>query len=232
MARKEEVEAVGDPMAVMMVSLNLILLIFFVYLNSMGTDDEERIKKALGSLAGQFGMLPSGLQITKGDKLLLPGPSFVTPGEVKVDFGKEFRKIIDAGLLLPEEVNVVRNGREMIINLADKVLFSSGRAELLPGAEEILAHISRNIRKNGKPVTIEGHTDDLPIATVRYPSNWELSAARATSVLRFFVEKSKVNPDLLTAVGYAGYRPLVPNQSREGRARNRRVRIVIDLGRG
>lgn len=232
MARKEEVEAVGDPMAVMMVSLNLILLIFFVYLNSIGTDDEERIKKALGSLAGQFGMLPSGLQITKGDKLLLPGPSFVTPGEVKVDFGKEFRKIIDAGLLLPEEVNVVRNGREMIINLADKVLFSSGRAELLPRAEEILAHISRNIRKNGKPVTIEGHTDDLPIATVRYPSNWELSAARATSVLRFFVEKSKVNPDLLTAVGYAGYRPLVPNQSREGRARNRRVRIVIDLGRG
>ncbi len=230
MARKPELEAVGDPMAVMMVSLNLILLIFFVYLNSMGVQDEERVKKALGSLAGQFGMLPSGLQITAGDKLLLPGPSVVSPKEVKVDFGKEFRKIIDSGLLLPDEVNVVKNGRELIINLADKVLFSSGKAELLPRAEKVLAHISNNIRLQGKPVTIEGHTDDIPISTARYPSNWELSAARSTSVLRFFVEKGKVKPGLLTAVGYAGERPLIPNHDRVNRARNRRVRIVIDLG--
>ncbi len=230
MGRRKEEESVGDRMSVMMVSLNLILLIFFVYLNSMGIDDEERIKKALGSLAGQFGMLPSGLQITEGDKLLLPGPSFITPKEAEIDYGKEFRKIISSGILLPEEVNVTREGEELIINLADKVLFSSGHAELIPRSEEILLHISNIIRKHAKPVTIEGHTDNIPISTARYPSNWELSAARATSVRRFIVEKSGVKPDLLTAVGYAEYRPLVSNEHPENRARNRRVRIVIDLG--
>jgi len=232
MAREPEEEAVGDPGAVMMVSLNLILLIFFVYLNSMGANDEERIKKALGSLAGQFGMLPSGLQITAGDKLLPPGPSFVTPKEVEVHFAREFRKMIDRSLLLPEEVQVLKSGKEVVINLADKVLFSSGNATLLPKAKKILAHISNNIRKYGKPVHIEGHTDDMPISTARYPSNWELSSARATSVLRFFIAQGKVKPGLLTAVGYAGHRPLIPNARPENRARNRRVRIVIDVGGG
>lgn len=233
MARKKRVvEEGGDMMAVMMVSLNLILLIFFVYLNSMGIDDEERIKKALGSLSGQFGMLPSGLQITKGEKLLIPGPSFVTPAEVKIDYGKEFRRIIASGLLLPEEVKVTRTGDELIINLADKVLFSSGNARLLPRAEEILSQISDIIQKHGKPIVVEGHTDDIPISTARYPSNWELSAERAASIGRFMVENGQVRSALMSTVGYAEYRPLVPNDTPKNRARNRRVRIVIDLGTG
>ncbi len=233
MARKKRVvEEGGDMMAVMMVSLNLILLIFFVYLNSMGIDDEERIKKALGSLSGQFGMLPSGLQITKGEKLLIPGPSFVTPQEVKIDYGKEFRRIIASGLLLPEEVKVTRTGDELIINLADKVLFLSGSAQLLPRAEEILSHITDIIKKHGMPIVVEGHTDDIPISTARYPSNWELSSERAASVGWFMVENGQVRLDMMSAVGYAEYKPIVPNDRPENRARNRRVRIVIDLGSG
>ena len=75
-------------------------------------------------------------------------------------------------------------------------------------------------------------TVNIPISTVRYPSNWELSAARATSVLGFMVEQGRVKPDLMTAVGYAEHRPIASNNHLAKRVKNRRVRIVIDLGTG
>jgi chemotaxis protein MotB len=77
------------------------------------------------------------------------------------------------------------------------------------------------------PITIEGHTDNVPINTPQFPSNWELSAVRATTVLRLFVE-SGVAPERLTAIGYADTRPVEPNVLADGRARNRRVTILID----
>lgn len=220
----------GDGFLVMSVSLNLILVIFFVYLNSIGANDEDKSKKALGSLIGKFGMLPSGLQITKGKKLLVPGPSFVTPNKDQSNQEKVFRSLIKGKMRIPEGVTVTREGKELIINLSDNVLFSSGAAEIVPKAEDLLYKLAGILRKQTKPIWIEGYTDDLPISNPRYPSNWELSAARATAVYRTLVEKGKVRANQMTPVGYGEFRPLVPNDRPENRARNRRVRIVIEIG--
>jgi len=217
----------GAGLLVMFVSLNLILLIFFIFLNSIGADDETKKKQALGSLVGTFGMLPSGLQITEGQKLLLPGPSFITPQEQKVDFAKEFRKLISGGDSVPEEVSVSNEGTNVVINLADKVLFTSGKADIIPSAENLLDGIADIIKSRNKEIWIEGYTDDLPISTAQYPSNWELSAARAMAVLRYFHENKGVRLEGMTAVGFAEFRPLMPNDRPQNRAANRRVRIVL-----
>ncbi|MFQ5597156.1 MAG: flagellar motor protein MotB [Nitrospiria bacterium] len=218
----------GGGFLVMSVSLNLILVIFFVYLNSIGVDDKDKTKKALGSLVGKFGMLPSGLQISEGKKLLLPGPSFVSPKRGSVDYAKEFRKIIKEGISIPEEVTVLREGNNLIINMADKVLFSPGKSEIVPEGIDLLEKLAPILRKQSNPIRIEGYTDNVPISTERFPSNWELSAARATAVYRFLAETGGIGEERMTAIGYGKYRPLLPNDSTENRARNRRVRIVFD----
>ncbi len=227
---KREAEPEKDPGAgllVMMVSLNLILVIFFIFLNSIGANDEKKIKRALGSLVGKFGLLPSGLQITDGQKLLLPGPSFITPKEQKVDFAKEFRKLISDGDVVPEEMTLKQEGNNLIINLAEKVLFSSGQAEILPSAENLLNGIADILKSRHKDIWIEGHSDNRPISNSKYPSNWELSAARAMAVMRYFSEKKEVDQNWMTAVGYGEFQPLMPNDVPKNRAINRRVRIVL-----
>ncbi|MBN4053232.1 OmpA family protein [bacterium AH-315-L15] len=229
LARKKKVEADEGKggFLVMMVSLNLILVIFFIFLNSLGVDDEDKRKKALGSLIGKFGLLPSGLQITKGHKVLLPGASFAAPPEKGVSFSKEFRKIMTGGIYIPKEVNVTTEGRNIVINLADKVLFDTGKAEVIPRAADLLDDIAAVLKRRKRTIFIEGYTDNIPISTPRHPSNWELSAARASAVKKYLVNNGGVPRQQLTAVGYGEYKPLVPNNKPENRARNRRVRIVI-----
>ncbi len=227
MARKQEKEV--DPAAglmVMMVSLNLILLIFFVYLNSMGVDDDQKIKKALGSLAGTFGMLPSGAHLTDGKTLLIPGAPLAPPSYSSMTMGDQFRRLIrDNGF--EEEGFVIREGDDLIIHLADKVLFESGRATLRSDTSGLLGDISKVIHRHPFPIRIEGYTDNVPISTVKYPSNWELSAERATAILEYLHDEQKIPSERLTAVGFGEYRPLVPNDRPKNREKNRRVRIVL-----
>jgi chemotaxis protein MotB len=91
----------------------------------------------------------------------------------------------------------------------------------------VLAHVAEQIRElGGHRVRIEGHTDSVPISTARFSSNWELSASRAAGVARFFVEQG-LDPERLTAAGLGEFHPIAPNDSREGRARNRRIEIVL-----
>jgi chemotaxis protein MotB len=118
----------------------------------------------------------------------------------------------------------------LVMQMADTVLFDLGRADIRPGAAPLIDRIAEAVKDAPHGVRIEGHTDDLPIATGRYPSNWELSTARAVNVLRYFVEQKGIPSDRLFAVGYSRYRPLFPNDSSENRARNRRVEIVFEAG--
>ncbi|MFQ5542916.1 MAG: flagellar motor protein MotB [Nitrospiria bacterium] len=225
--KKQEKEAdPGAGLLVMMVSLNLILLIFFVYLNSMGTDDGEKVKKALGSLAGRFGMLRGGLQVEDGKSLMIPGAPMVGPDFNQVSLVKAFKRVISKKKM-QDDVHILQEGEDLVINLSDKVLFPSGRADLHPDAATLLDEIALKIQNEKFPVRVEGYTDNIPISTPRYPSNWELSAARATAVVRYFLEEKKIPPKRMTAVGFGAHRPLVPNDREEDRARNRRVRIVF-----
>jgi chemotaxis protein MotB len=113
------------------------------------------------------------------------------------------------------------------MRLNDRALFDLGAAEVSAGAKKLLHHIGDIIAKTDYQIRIEGHTDDLPIRTVRYPSNWELSTARAVNVLRVLQQHSGIEPRRLSAVGFGEYQPLFPNDSPAHRARNRRVEIIF-----
>ncbi len=132
-----------------------------------------------------------------------------------------------APLIEQGKVRVIETSRGVTIEINDSVLFSPGQALLQVPVTRALRAIAEVLAPTDFPVTIEGHTDNVPIRTVQFPSNWELSAVRATTVLRLFAEAG-VSADRLTAIGYADTRPVESNVLADGRARNRRVSILID----
>ncbi len=119
----------------------------------------------------------------------------------------------------------------LTINMVDRVLFDSGQSQVKPAGLKVLKQVS-DILKNvpDKQIRIEGHTDDVPIGARlkgRFPTNWELSTARATSVVRYLIEEGGVDRASLSAVGYADTRPLAGNDTEEGRTANRRIEIAL-----
>ena len=119
----------------------------------------------------------------------------------------------------------------LTINMVDRVLFDSGRAQIKPAGMKVLKQVSDVLNKvTDKQIRIEGHTDNVPISTKlqdRYKTNWELSTARATTVVRYLIDEGGLQPQALSAVGYADTHPIAPNDSDEGRASNRRIEIVL-----
>lgn len=134
---------------------------------------------------------------------------------------------------LEKTISLDINEKGLVISLKEKMMFERGGAEIFPDAQEVLKNVARPLLLDlkGKPlrnrVSIEGHTCDLPIRTVQFPSNWELSTARATNVLRYLLEGLRFPPDRLTVGGYGEFQPLVANKSEEKRALNRRVDLVV-----
>jgi len=113
------------------------------------------------------------------------------------------------------------------IMLASPVLFGLGESELKPFAIPILQQIAELLKNIPNAVLVEGHTDDRPITGGKFRSNWELSAARAFGVIRYFIEEENIKPERLSAVGYGEHRPLYPNDTEDNRAKNRRIEINI-----
>ena len=107
------------------------------------------------------------------------------------------------------------------------VLFKSGKAEIDPEMRPILDLLGKAIMEAKRPVRVEGYTDNVPIHTKKYPSNWELSVARAVNVLRYLINKGYITPEKISAVGYGPYRPIVPNDTPEHRALNRRIDVIF-----
>lgn len=139
------------------------------------------------------------------------------------------RDILDvmAPLIEQGKVRVIETSRGVTVEINDSILFSPGQATLHPLSVKAMRAIAEVLAPTDFPITIEGHTDNVPINTAQFPSNWELSAVRATTVLRLFADTGVV-ADRLTAIGYADTRPVEPNLLADGRARNRRVTILID----
>jgi chemotaxis protein MotB len=130
------------------------------------------------------------------------------------------------GLTSKLETRVARRGL-VIRLLTDKVLYDSGSATLNPAASPMLDRIAQLLRTEfDHPIVVEGHTDDQPISGAQFPTNWELSTARATAVVRFFI-RDHVAPGRLAASGYGAMHPLTTNETAPGRSRNRRVEIVL-----
>ena len=119
----------------------------------------------------------------------------------------------------------------LTINMVDRVLFDSGQAQVKPAGVTVLKQVADVLNKiTDKQIRIEGHTDNVPISTKlqnRYKTNWELSTARATTVVRFLIDQGGVDRQYLSAVGYADTHPLASNDTEEGRSSNRRIEIVL-----
>ena len=113
----------------------------------------------------------------------------------------------------------------LVISLEEAGFFDSGAAEVRPGALPVLDRIAAVLPES--PLRVEGHTDDVPIHNAQYASNWELSSGRASSMARLLLEHGNVHAEMLSVAGYAEFHPAASNETEEGRARNRRVDIVV-----
>ncbi len=124
-------------------------------------------------------------------------------------------------------VRLHMDGRGLVISLGEGGFFDSGSDAIKPEGLALLDTIASGIATTDNQIRVEGHTDNVPIRNSKFPSNWELSTARATAVVSHLIVKFHSEPDRLSAAGYAEYRPAADNRTAEGRARNRRVDIVV-----
>jgi chemotaxis protein MotB len=125
------------------------------------------------------------------------------------------------------QIEILELRGRLQIRALERILFDSGSTEIKQEGSEVLAKVAVQLKKQtGHNIRVEGHTDPIPISTPAFPSNWELSCARAARVLRFLIEQG-LEPERLSAVGLGPYRPIATNDTAEGRARNRRIEIVL-----
>jgi chemotaxis protein MotB len=146
-------------------------------------------------------------------------------GFIAASLASVMQDLIDQG-----EVSIEQSGSRVEMNIKSQVLFASGSARLSPSAVRMLSDVSKVLKPVPNPLSVEGYTDNVPIRTAAFPSNWELSAARAASVVHLFTRLG-VAPERLAAVGYGEYRPVADNDTAAGRRQNRRVVLVVHAGR-
>lgn len=215
-----------------------LLLTFFVLLFSMSTLDNKVLKEMFTAFAGGAGPLEL-TEIAPTSPLISPRLTLARQMGYKefMEFLKKERGREKAALEIEEEsllegllladVTISRRGPSFVLSFPSKNMFRPGSAAINPEILPTLKRLGEVLRFSQSELIIEGHTDDIPISTDRFPSNWELSAARAANVMRYMAGNTPVGMDRLSAVGYADTRPLAPNLSESYRARNRRVDIVI-----
>ncbi|MFP4248368.1 MAG: flagellar motor protein MotB [Armatimonadota bacterium] len=204
-----------------------LLLAVFIVLYSFSVLDLKKFETVAGALGSQFHGAGGAGVLAGGDGVLSGGHS--AAGNRATLFN-DIRATLDGTLpeRLKESVSIShREGVVTISVRADALTFPLGRAALTDEVRQILDAVGPPLRQAGSTLLIEGHTCDLPINTRRYPSNWELSAQRATNVMVYLIRNCGIDPDRVSAVGYAEMRPVGANDSAQGRARNRRVDIVV-----
>ena len=205
-------------------SLMIILLAFFILLNSIAVIDEERRLAALGSFIGSLGILPGGVSPFKSKGRSIRNPS--APMEEPIAGLEILQEFVESSM--PTGVAVAGGRMRKLITFQDTVLFDEKGYSIKPKARLFLSELARLINLSNYPVRIEGHTDDVRTLPKGIDSDWQLSTLRSLAVLRYLVETGKVAPHRLSAFGYGKHRPLAPNNSPLNRAKNRRVSLVLD----
>lgn len=212
-----------------------LLLTFFILLYSMSTVDAEKFKNISMSLQGilsglgQVSVIDTGIENTGSTDEMMEFEDPISLIDVNEGILQMHEKVLEyveeEGL--EAKVSVSMNKRGVFVDIKEAILFDSGSAKIKDSGLEVLKKLEGLINDFNNDLVIEGHTDNIPSRTALYPSNWELSTARAVSVLRYLSEVENVDPKRLSAVGYGEYSPIVPNDTRENRAANRRVNILI-----
>ena len=205
-----------------------LLLAFFIMMYVFSKKDAYKYDGVASHLktifSGGTGLAAKG-SVTATSPIDMPTRG-ASSGEIKRQLEGEF---MDKNKEKPggENISVLSDERGVVIRVLDKAFFDEGKAELKEGAKGALDKIVPIIRNVDNHIRIEGHTDNVPINTFEFKSNWELSARRATEVVRYFIEKRGFPPERVSATGYAEYRPIAQNTSPKNRALNRRIEIII-----
>lgn len=200
-----------------------LLLGLFVILYAMSKIDAGKYAELVSAMGGVFGKEKPG--ILQGQPGMLQSPMPQIQNERQA-VEKEIRNALGAGLK-KDLVTVSQNERGITIHIMEELLFNSGEAEFKAASLIVLDSLASVLKKLPNDIRIEGHTDNVPISTPQFPSNWHLSVARAVNAGYYLIQKHGLDPEKVSVVGYAEYRPLVPNTSDDNRSRNRRVDIVI-----
>jgi len=201
-----------------------LLMTFFILLLSMASMDKRKIKVALGSLQGSLGVLKEGNKTEMTQEDIMSRLSFVqNVRSVQRKVTKSLKEYVKSAQM-SQMVTIAETKKGVSVRILDKMLFQPGSAEILSQAKPLLDKLAAVIEESPFNIMVEGHTDDIPISTALYPSNWELSTARAISVVKYFMGK-EVSPQRLSAAGYAENHPVTPNISAASREKNRRVEV-------
>ena len=225
MAKKTKKEAPGAPAWMVTFSdMVTLLLTFFVLMLSMASLDKMKFEDAAGSLRDAFGVM-DGSNMTDITK-----PKVVEFIPVNDDFVSrlyqrmftEFKR-----LKIDERITLVKDRGAVVLRVNESLLFAPGQTQLRPEAYPPLADIAKLVQDLPLHLRIEGHADNTPVRA-RGVSNWDISVARAVSVLKYFVSNQLLPLDRLSAVGYGSQRPVVEGDSEEARAMNRRVDFVLE----
>jgi chemotaxis protein MotB len=200
---------------------DLMTLLFSLFVLLYAAADHERARAVAEVLGGQI----SGTQVATGAKS--PGGTGVLPGGNSiVEARVAIERTLASNETLRARARVTTTERGLVVSLAEAGFFAPGEAVVREDARALIDTLAETLRGTQSLIRVEGHTDSVPIATARYPSNWELSSARASMVLAQLVAHG-IAPARLAVAGYASEQPVADNSTPEGRALNRRVDLVI-----
>jgi chemotaxis protein MotB len=252
--RAPEKEANHERWLVSYADFITLLFAVFTTLYAMSQTDKKKVEEVMQSLQQSFGMVTAGAPAPKINVIpskpaniiptIKPEMSVAPSGRTRSGQfrtraeEKDFRQIkssIEAYLVkqgAQNKVNLTITRRGLIVSLKEAGFFDSGQAQIKQSGYEMLNTIAEVMTQYNNPLRIEGHTDDVPINTSQFPSNWELSTTRATNVLKYLLKYYDAEPEKISATGYGEFRPVTDNTTPENRAKNRRVDIVLLSGEG
>lgn len=235
-----------------------LLLTFFVMLFSMATIDKQKFEEIAISLRSSFLNISNGemFATNKGKDIfaVLERNNAVDEGKFESNNDPEMKKLHEKQLVeaakamkaqklenvkkqveeaiiklnLGEYVRIIEEKELVILRLDSVILFDLGSADITDSGKKILKKLGTMLKELDNDIMIQGHTDNLPINTREFPTNWELSTKRATNVVRFLIDRCGLEPSKLTATGNSEYKPIRTNDTEENRQKNRRIDIVID----
>ncbi len=232
MARKKQQSSEGGWIVTYSDTVTL-LLTFFVLLYSMSNVDSTKFKQISQSFQSMFngknGQSILEFNTSTGEVPLVGKPQLTTDSN-----NNEGQALLEDIISYVEEnnlqsdVQIFQNEKGFNIQMKDSVLFDTGKSQLKPESLNVLEKVYNLLSKLNNKIIIQGHTDNMPISTPQFPSNWYLSSSRALSVLDYFlVTKKHPNPDIFSMEACGEFYPIAPNDTPENRAKNRRVNILI-----
>lgn len=202
--------------------LTLLLVMLVIMLALAGKGEGQQSEPAMVEATQQA----AGDQLVALQPSASPIPSIVPLPAPAADAQQDDTSEAKPDLALGDDIEVIVNDGSISFRISSEILFGSGRAELEDAGLDVIDRLVPTLAAGGHRIIVEGHTDNLPIQTERFPSNWELSASRASSVVRY-LQLAGIESTRLSATGYADTRPLADNGDEQGRASNRRVELIM-----